>query len=125
MTLGKIFIIVLLAVVIGGIIVKFFWGKVLKIFLYILLSPVFAVLLIATILSIPIEIFFTLFYTEGKCEKNIVKGYDEIFNTVNSQTKVRKMLRKIEFYDKHMRKIRKRRELMENLKFLESVKWAL
>lgn len=122
----EIFIAVLLAVVIGGIIVKYFGKKLLNILLFILLIPVFIFLILLGIVITPFEIIFTKFIlTQENCQKNIVRNYDQIFYEANSKKKVKQALKRIDKYNEHLKKMEEKRREKETVKFLESVKWAL
>ena len=123
----EILILILVGVVVVGIIEKYLGVPLLEeILLFVFVIPIVLILLLILLAILtPFEILTNFFLTQEKCEKNIVRNYDQIFYEANSKKKVKQALRRIDKYNKQLNKMEEKRRDKEILKFLKSVKWAL
>lgn len=113
----KIFIIIVLAIIVGSIIVK-------KLSI---ICAIFEIVLrfFAAIFLIPIKIFQTYTFSEDKCIKQIVKLYDKIFFEDSSKKEIKYHIEKIKKHNSYIKEIKGFFEDANVLELLKEYKWLL
>lgn len=116
----KIFITVVLAVFVGGILVKY-WKEILS-----LIAMVIAIVLaiVVGIIVLPLDIV-TSNISDDTLEKMRIRNYDRIFYEVSSIKHVKKYEKKIRNYTKTLQARKEERQEKEVKKILKEAKWLL
>ena len=120
----EIFITVVAAVVVGGIILKF-WRQIMDCLIAVI------TIVIALVIAIPMYIIILFakliqaHMSEESLEETILRTYDEMFNVASTQKEIEKGMRTIKWAQNILwqREEKKQDKVVENL--LEEAKWIL
>lgn len=123
MTLGKIFLVVVLAVLVAAIIIKF-WREILdliEVVVIIVLSVVLAIIL----LPIGIVLNCCGYYSEERLQRKIVEKYDAMFFSTRSKKDLRKKMKAVRKLERTLQEIKEKKENRKIEKMLDECKWTL
>lgn len=126
MTLLQFFLIVVLAVVVGGMVLKF-WRYIVGTIVMLIAIIISVIGVILAILLSPIDIIlkFCGYYDEERLQVKIVKQYDSIFYSNTSKRMLGKRLKRLSILQKRLHQVQEKKKDKEIKKILKKCKWIL
>lgn len=120
----EIFITVVAAVVVGGILVKF-WRPILGYTLGITMFVLaFVILIPMFILSLPVRLYMVCI-SEEKLEEKMVRSYDKMLHEASNQEELAKCRRTIKWVQSILQQRKEKRDNKHVENLLEEAKWVL
>lgn len=116
----QIFVTVVLAVIAGGILLKF-WKEILGVIVLIISVSLYVVL---SILELPIKIIMA-FFPNMQSEKRIIRAYDKIFFEARNMKEVVRISRKIQKIHTFLKKQEEKKQNKKVIRVLNDAKWVL
>lgn len=121
MVIWQIFLVVLLAVIVGGLVLKFGVINTLKVLSII---PIIIFSIILDILLLPITVF-KLLKSDANLQKKIVRIYDKVFFEVSSSKKLRNNMKRIHLFEIKLNLSKQKKKEKEISKILKEARWLL
>lgn len=116
----KIFITVVIAVFVGGILLKY-WKGIFNIVASVILTFLLGILLV---LDIPFRII-RVFMPSCNCERKLIREYDRVFCELNGMKAVSRANRNIKNIESTLTKQIEKRKNRELMKLLNEAKWVI
>ncbi len=116
----QIFITVVIAVLVGGLLLKY-WEKILGI-----ISAILAIVFLVAvyIIELPFKLIAACI-PRTNLETKLVRMYDYLLSVESNIKSVRKMHKKIEQYEKYLREQKQEEKYKEGVKLLKEAKWVI
>lgn len=123
MTLGKIFLVVVLAVLVAAIIIKF-WREIFN-STVVVVAIVLGIVL--TIILLPIDIALNCcgYYSEERLQRKIIEQYDAMFFSTRSKKDLKKRMNKVRKLERTLQEVKGKKKDREIEKMLDECKWTL